>query len=77
MVLCRTAKPPGITVYHISVDDRVVIAAEHDLMGSLRDFVTAVMALGGELLEQSVSPTVASSRALWPLATSRAAVHVR
>ena len=68
---------PGITVYHISVDDRVVIAAEHDLMGSLRDFVTAVMALGGELLEQSVSPTVASSRALWPLATSRAAVHVR
>jgi hypothetical protein len=68
---------PGITVYHINVDDRVVIAAEHDLIGSLRDFVTAVMALGGELLEQSVSPTVASSLALWPLATSRAAVHVR
>jgi hypothetical protein len=64
---------PGITVYHISVDDRVVIAAEHDLIGSLRDFVTAVMALGGELLEQSVSPTVASSLAFWP----RAAVHVR
>jgi len=51
---------PGITVYHISVDDDVVIAAEHDLTGSLRDLVTAVMALGGELLEQSVSPTVAS-----------------
>ena len=45
---------PGIIVYHISVDDDVVIAAEHDLIGSLRDLVTAVMALGGELLEQSV-----------------------
>jgi hypothetical protein len=52
---------PGIAVYHISVDDDVVIAAEHDLIGSLSDLVTAVLALGGELLEQSVSPTVASS----------------
>jgi hypothetical protein len=38
VVLCRTAQAPGITVYHISVDDHVVIAAEHDLMGSLRGF---------------------------------------
>jgi hypothetical protein len=52
---------PGIAVYHISVDDDVVIAAEHDLTGFLSDLVTAVLALGGELLEQSVSPTVASS----------------
>jgi hypothetical protein len=52
---------PGIAVYHISVDDDVVIAAEHDLIGSLRELVTAVMALGGELLEQGVSPPVASS----------------
>ena len=40
---------PGIAIYHISVDDRVVIAAGHDLIGSLRDHVIAVMALGGEL----------------------------
>jgi hypothetical protein len=45
---------PGIAIYHISVDDGVVIAAEHDLIGYLRDLVTAVMALGGELLEQGV-----------------------
>lgn len=51
---------PGIAVYYISVDDDVVIAADHDLIGPLRDLVTAVMALGGELLEQSVPQTVAS-----------------
>jgi hypothetical protein len=39
---------PGIVVYHISVDDSVVLAAEHDLTGPLLDLVTAVMALGGE-----------------------------
>lgn len=38
---------PGIAVYHVSVDDHVVIAAEHDLAGPLLDLVTAVMALGG------------------------------
>jgi hypothetical protein len=52
---------PGIAVYHISVDDDVVIAAEHDLIGPLRDLVTAVLALGGELLKQGVSPTAAAS----------------
>lgn len=41
---------PGIAVYHIRVDDDVVIAAEHDLAGPLRDLVTAVMVLGGEML---------------------------
>ena len=39
---------PGIAVYHLSVDDYVVMAAEHDLGGPLLDLVTAVMALGGE-----------------------------
>src|SRR5262249_60361358 len=52
---------PGIAVYHISVEDDVVIAAEHDLIGPLRDLVTAVMALGDERLEQGVLPAVASS----------------
>jgi hypothetical protein len=47
---------PGIAVYHISADDDVVIAAEHDLAGPLRDLVTAVMVLGSEMLGQGVSP---------------------
>jgi hypothetical protein len=40
---------PGIAVYHIRVDDYVILAAEHDLAGPLLDLVTAVMALGLEL----------------------------
>jgi hypothetical protein len=39
---------PGIAIYYLSVDDYVVMAAEHDLAGALLDLVTAVMALGGE-----------------------------
>ena len=39
---------PGIAVYHIRVDDYVVMTAEHDLAGPLLDLVTAVMALGSE-----------------------------
>ena len=39
---------PGIAVYHIKLDDYVVMAAEHDLAGPLLDLVTAVMALGSE-----------------------------
>jgi hypothetical protein len=39
---------PGIVVYHISVDDCVIMVAEYDLAGPLLDLVTAVMALGGE-----------------------------
>ena len=39
---------PGIAVYHIRVDDYLVMAAEHDLAGPLLDLVTAVMALGSE-----------------------------
>jgi hypothetical protein len=40
----------GIAVYHIRVDDYVVMAAEDDLAGPLLDLATAVMALGGEML---------------------------
>ena len=39
---------PGIAVYHIRLDNYVVMAAEHDLAGPLLDLVTAVMALGSE-----------------------------
>ena len=38
----------GIAVYHVRVDDHVVMAAEHDLAGPLLDLVTGVMALGSE-----------------------------
>jgi hypothetical protein len=40
---------PGSPVYHIRIDDHVVLAAEHDLTGPLRDLVRAVLA-GGEVL---------------------------
>ena len=39
------AVPEG-TVYHLRVDEQVVLVAEHDLSGSLYDLVTAVLALG-------------------------------
>lgn len=39
---------PGIVVYHIGVDDCVIMVAEYDLAGPLLDLVNAVMALGGE-----------------------------
>jgi hypothetical protein len=52
---------PGVAVYHVSVDDDVVIAAEPDLAGPLLDLVTAVMALGVKMLR----PAIASSL-LWP-----------
>ena len=37
---------PRIPVYHVSVDDQVMLAAEHDLTGSLLDLVIAVLAMG-------------------------------
>jgi len=47
--VCVPYRPaPGIAVYHIRVDDYVVMAAEDDLAGPLLDLVTAVMAMGGE-----------------------------
>ena len=42
----------GIAIYHVSVDDYVVMAAEYDLAGPLRDLVTAVMALGGPVAQE-------------------------
>jgi hypothetical protein len=43
---------PGVAVYHVRVVDDVIIAAEPDLAGPLLDLVTAVMALGAEMLCQ-------------------------
>jgi hypothetical protein len=37
---------PRTPIYHVSVDDRVIMAAEHNLTGSLQDLVTAVLAMG-------------------------------
>ena len=37
---------PGAPVYHLRVDDQVVLVAEHDLSGPLYDLVTAVLAMG-------------------------------
>lgn len=37
---------PGGAVYHLRVDDHVVLVAEHDLTGPLYDLVTAVLAIG-------------------------------
>jgi hypothetical protein len=41
---------PGAAVYHVCVNGHVVMVAEHDLAGPLLDLVTAVLALGAELL---------------------------
>jgi hypothetical protein len=48
---CPRAVPPspGVAVYHIRMDDYVVMAAKYDLAGPLLDLVTAVMALGATL----------------------------
>ena len=37
---------PGGAVYHLRVDDQVVLLAEQDLSGPLYDLVTAVLAIG-------------------------------
>ena len=37
---------PGIPVYHVQLDDREVMVAEHDLDGPWFDLVTAVLAKG-------------------------------
>jgi hypothetical protein len=37
---------PRTPIYHVSVDDHVILAAEHDLTGALLDLVTAVLAMG-------------------------------
>jgi hypothetical protein len=37
---------PGGVVYHLRVDGRVVLVAEHDLSGPLYELVAAVLAMG-------------------------------
>ena len=37
---------PGDPVYHLRVDEQVVLVAEDDLSGALSDLVTAVLAVG-------------------------------
>jgi hypothetical protein len=37
---------PGDPVYHLRVDDQVVVAAERDLPAPLSDLLTAVLAIG-------------------------------
>ena len=37
---------PGGAVYHLRVDDQVVLLAEQDLSGPLYDLVAAVLAIG-------------------------------
>jgi hypothetical protein len=47
---------PGAPVYHVSLDNNVTaLVAEHDLCGSLLDLVTAVLAVGDEVLARSRS----------------------
>jgi hypothetical protein len=41
---------PGIPIYHLCISEQVILAAEHDLSGPLLNLVTAVMALGEEVL---------------------------
>jgi hypothetical protein len=38
---------PGSRVYHLRVDEQIVLAAEHDLSGPLYELVTVVLAIGG------------------------------
>ena len=56
---------PGSPVYHIRVDEHVVLVAEHDLTGPLRDLVRATLTAGDATL-------AARSRRRWPFSTGRA-----
>jgi hypothetical protein len=44
---------PGSPLYHISVGGQIVLVAEHDLSGPLLELVTAVMALGDQVLDRT------------------------
>lgn len=37
---------PGTPIYHLRLDDRDILIADHDLDGPLLDLVTAVLAWG-------------------------------
>ena len=59
---------PRVPIYHISVDDTVVQAAEHDLTGALLDLITAVLALGEELLPALSAPDTLRRHCVYPRA---------
>jgi hypothetical protein len=40
---------PGRLIYHIRIDDRVLVVAEQDLSGPLGDLATAVLARGAQV----------------------------
>jgi hypothetical protein len=44
------APVPGTAVYLICVDGHTVQVCEYDLGGPLRDLVTVLMAIGGQML---------------------------
>jgi hypothetical protein len=37
---------PGAAVYHVGIDNHVLLVSEHDLTGPLRDLVVAVLTAG-------------------------------
>jgi hypothetical protein len=41
---------PRTLIYHVSVDDYAILAAEHNLTGSQLDLITAVLARGDAVL---------------------------
>jgi hypothetical protein len=41
---------PRTLIYHVSVDDYAILAAEHNLTGSQLDLITAVLAMGDAVL---------------------------
>jgi hypothetical protein len=45
---------PDIPIYHVSAGDQQILVAEPDLGGPLLNLVTAVMALGEEVLARSI-----------------------
>jgi hypothetical protein len=49
---------PGAPVYHIRVDDAVVLAAEQDLTDAMLDLITGVLSLGEELLPSLAKPAL-------------------
>jgi hypothetical protein len=61
---------PGAAIYHLSTDDYEVLAAEHDLCGPLLDLVTAVLAMGREILTLPVAAGSPAPDGLRKLQTS-------
>jgi hypothetical protein len=48
---------PGAPIYQVNLDgDREVLVAEHDLRGPLLDLVTALLAMGEEVLARPGTP---------------------